>query len=53
MKAVQRKSITMLGALVDPDKDCKFIKDDKSKKIQIEVPGGKVHRLSPYFVQRQ
>jgi S1-C subfamily serine protease len=52
MNTVRRKTLSMLGALVDPDKDCKFMKDDETMKLQIEIPGGKVHSLSPYFVTR-
>ena len=52
MNTVRRKTFSMLGALVDPDKDCKFMKDEETLKLQIEVPGGKVHTLSPYFVTR-
>ena len=52
LRTVQRKSLSMLGPLVDPEKDCKLIKAEDSMKIKIEVPGGKIHTLSPYFVQR-
>ncbi len=52
MNTVRSKTFSMLGALVDPDKDCKFMKDDETLKLQIEIPGGKVHTLSPYFVTR-
>jgi hypothetical protein len=52
LKNVQRKSLAMLGPLVDPEKDCKLVKSDDIMKIGIEIPGGKVRSLSPYFVQR-
>jgi hypothetical protein len=52
LKNVQRKSLSMLGPLVDPEKDCKLVKSEDIMKIGIEIPGGKVRSLSPYFVQR-
>jgi S1-C subfamily serine protease/regulation of enolase protein 1 (concanavalin A-like superfamily) len=52
LKTVQRKSITMLGPLVDPEKDCKLVKDEDNMKISIEIPGGKVRSIAPYIVQR-
>ena len=41
----------MLGALVDPDKDCKLTKDTDTAKIKIEIPA-KIHTLSPEMKQR-
>ena len=52
LKTIQRKSLSMLGPLVDPEKDCKLVKSDDSMKINIEIPGGKVRSLAPYIVQR-
>ena len=42
----------MLGPLIDPEKDCKLVKDEDNMKIKIEIPGGKVRSLAPYVVQR-
>jgi regulation of enolase protein 1 (concanavalin A-like superfamily) len=52
LKTLQRKSITMLGPLLDPEKDCKLVKDEDSLKVNIEIPGGKVRSIAPYVVQR-
>ncbi len=52
IKTVMRKSFSMLGALIDPDKDCKLVKDEDSMKLKIEVPGNKIHTLAPYVVTR-
>jgi S1-C subfamily serine protease/regulation of enolase protein 1 (concanavalin A-like superfamily) len=52
IKTVQRKSFAMLGTLVDPDKDCKLVKDEDSMKVKIEIPGNKIHTLAPYVVTR-
>ncbi len=41
----------MLGALIDPDKDCKLTKDEETHKITIEIPA-KIHSLSPELRQR-
>jgi regulation of enolase protein 1 (concanavalin A-like superfamily) len=46
IKALQKKSLAMLGPLVDPDKDCKLTKDEDTSKITIEIPA-KIHSLSP------
>jgi hypothetical protein len=51
IKAVRSKSLAMLGALVDPDKDCKLTKDEDSYKVTIEIPG-KLHTLSPEITTR-
>ena len=50
-KARRRKSLALLGALVDPDKDCKLTKDEETMKIKIEIPG-KLHTLSPEISTR-
>ena len=47
LKTVQRKSLSMLGPLIDPEKDCKLIKDEDNLKIKIESPGGKMRSLAP------
>jgi hypothetical protein len=52
LRVMQRKSMPMLGPLVDPEKNCKLIKDDDTMKIKIEIPGGKVRTLAPYVVTR-
>jgi S1-C subfamily serine protease len=52
LKAIQRKSFSMLSGLVDPEKDCKLVKSEDDMKIKIEIPGGKVRSLAPYIVQR-
>jgi S1-C subfamily serine protease len=52
LKSVQRKSISLLGPLIDPEKDCKLVKDEDNMKVSIEIPGGKVRSLAPYIVQR-
>ena len=49
-RALQRKSLSLLGPLVDPDKDCQLVKDEASCKIKIEVPGNKLHTLAPEVV---
>ncbi len=51
LKALRRKSLAMLGALTDPDKDCKLTKDEDNQKITIEIPG-KLHTLSPEISTR-
>jgi hypothetical protein len=52
LKSVRRDSLSMLGPLIDPEKDCKLVKDEDNVKINIEIPGGKVRSLANYFVQR-
>jgi S1-C subfamily serine protease len=52
LRAVQRKSFSMIGPLVDPEKDCKLTKAEDAMQIKIEVPGGKIRTLSPFLVQR-
>jgi regulation of enolase protein 1 (concanavalin A-like superfamily) len=51
IKSRLKKSLAMLGALVDPDKDCKLTKDEETSKITIEIPG-KLHTLSPEISTR-
>ena len=51
LKAMRRKSLALLGALVDPDKDCKLTKDEDNYKVTIEIPG-KLHTLSPEITTR-
>jgi len=52
IKAVQRKSASLLGPLIDPDKDCQFTKDEENYKFKIEIPG-KLHTLSPELTTRK
>jgi S1-C subfamily serine protease len=52
IKEVRSKSFSQLGALIDPDKDCKLVKDDDRMKVKIDVPGNKIHTISPYVVKR-
>jgi S1-C subfamily serine protease len=49
---LRRRSFALLGPLVDPDKDCKLLKDEDSAKVKIEIPG-KLHTNSPYVVTRK
>jgi hypothetical protein len=51
VRAAKRASYALLAApLVDPDKDCKLVKDDATLSLRIEVPGDKVHSLAPEIV---
>jgi len=52
MKMAQRRSVNMLGPLIDPDKDCTLTKDEDNLKIKIEIPG-KLHTLSPEITSRK
>ena len=52
MRAVQRKSLALLGPLIDPDKDCLLVKDEDKLSIKIDVPG-KLHTLSPEITSRK
>jgi hypothetical protein len=52
IKLLRRKSYSLIGQLTDPDKDCKLVKDEDSMKLKIEIPGEKVHTLSPELVTR-
>ena len=47
LRTAQRKSFSMLGPLVDPDNDCRLVKDEERYMIKIEVPGNKLHTLAP------
>jgi len=51
IKAVRGKSLTMLGPLIDPAKDCRLNKDDASYRLKIDIPG-KLHTLSPKLTAR-
>ena len=51
LMAREHDSLAMLGPLIDPDKDCKLVKDAVDMKITIEVPG-KLHTLSPAISSR-
>jgi hypothetical protein len=42
----------MLGPLIDPEKDCKLVKDEDNEQIRIEVPGNKLYSLAPFVVTR-
>jgi S1-C subfamily serine protease len=50
--SARKKSFSLLGALIDPDRDCKLIKEESDFKIKIQVPGNKLHTLSPIYVSR-
>jgi S1-C subfamily serine protease/regulation of enolase protein 1 (concanavalin A-like superfamily) len=52
VKAARHRSAALLGSLIDPEKDCKLVKDEDGLKFKIEVPGNKVRTLSPYVVTR-
>ena len=52
LKSLQRTTITMLGPLVDPEKDCTLVKNEDETKITIKVPGGKIRTLEPMIHQR-
>ncbi|MFI5458051.1 MAG: trypsin-like peptidase domain-containing protein [Isosphaerales bacterium] len=52
LKALERKSLSMLGKLVDPEKDCKLTKDEANMKVKIDIPGGKVRTLAPFVHTR-
>jgi S1-C subfamily serine protease len=52
LKTIQRKTFSMVGPLIDPEKDCKLTKSDDDMKIKIDIPGGKVRSLAPYIVNR-
>jgi hypothetical protein len=51
VKAVRGKSLSLLGPLIDPTKDCRLDKDDANFKIRIDIPG-KLHTLSPEIKTR-
>jgi len=50
--SARKKSFGILGPIIDPDKDCKLIKEESSFTIKIQVPGNKIHTLSPEIVTR-
>ena len=52
LKTIQRKSLSMLGPLLDPEKDCTLTKDEEQMKVKIDIPGGKVRSLAPYVLSR-
>jgi hypothetical protein len=52
LKSAARASFALLGPLIDPDKDCRLDKDEKSHTIKIEVPGDKLHTLAPELVTK-
>jgi len=52
MKMAQRKSVNLLGPLIDPDQDCKLTKDEDNLTLKIEIPG-KLHSLSPEIASRK
>ena len=52
LKTIQRKTFSMLGPLIDPEKDCKLAKSDDDMKIKIDIPGGKVRSIAPYILNR-
>ncbi len=45
-----KATLKKLGELVDPDKDCKMVRNDKG--IKITIPG-KLHTLSPQIVDKK
>jgi regulation of enolase protein 1 (concanavalin A-like superfamily) len=47
----RRPSLALLGALIDPSKDCRLDKDEDNYRIKIEIPG-KTHTLSTDFLNR-
>jgi S1-C subfamily serine protease len=52
LRDARPESVAVLEPLVDPDKDCRLVKDDLTYTIKIEVPGNKVHTLAPEVVTR-
>jgi S1-C subfamily serine protease/regulation of enolase protein 1 (concanavalin A-like superfamily) len=50
--SAKKRSFAMLGPLTDPDKDCKLTKEESQFKIRLQVPGNKIHSLSPELVTR-
>ncbi|MGP0066622.1 MAG: trypsin-like peptidase domain-containing protein [Isosphaeraceae bacterium] len=51
MKALGPKSLSLLGPLIDPSKDCRLDKDNQSLRCRIDIPG-KLHTLLPEIVAR-
>ena len=52
VKAVMQRASPCSTSLVDPDKDCKLVKDEDNMKVKIEIPGDKIHTLAPFVVTR-
>ena len=52
IKAFGPKSMSLLGPLIDPSKDCRLDKDDQNFRFKIDIPG-KLHTLSPELVARK
>jgi hypothetical protein len=50
--SVRTKSLSLLGPLIDPSKDCRLDKDESQFKIRIDIPG-KLHTLSPEIAVRK
>jgi S1-C subfamily serine protease len=48
---LRRKSLSLLGTLIDPSRDCRLDKDDKSFKVRINIPG-KLHTHAPKLTAR-
>ena len=49
---VMAKSLALLGMLVDPSRDCRLDKDEKTFKVRIDIPG-KLHTISPEIAVRK
>jgi serine/threonine protein kinase len=45
-----RASMALLGPLVDPDKDCRFARDENGRALTIEIPGDRLHTLAQELV---
>jgi S1-C subfamily serine protease len=52
INVLKRRSLAKLGDLVDPDKDCKLSKDDKTMRVSIDVPA-KLHTLAPEIATKK
>jgi S1-C subfamily serine protease len=52
IKSFRPKSMSLLGPLIDPSKDCRLDKDTDNYKFKIDIPG-KLHTLSPELVARK
>ena len=46
LRMASRKSINLLGPLLDNSKDCELSKDESTYKVRIDIPN-KLHTLSP------
>jgi tRNA A-37 threonylcarbamoyl transferase component Bud32 len=53
LKAARRESLALLQPLIDPDSDCRLLKDAASERITIEVPGNKLHTLAHEVVSQR